>query len=268
MSCPAMYSSWRAAIRSYSRWRIVWPELTSGSSETTYVLPPLRETARVWTFTLPNSVTRAFGISSVNARSSSGEGLSKTRLACTAVLSGQEGDRFYRSGQGPIRTKRPDLRSLRLHLEVQADVGSIPNDAVTLDLGPRPQDLQLVDASDGLGGFPKRLAGGIAPRLLGYTFQLDRVDRRHVASFRLARGRLSWKPVPGGNRWSTPRSSWSGPSGRCCPARLRAWWWPWVTMPRCSSPAGTRPFSPPTCWWRACTSSWGRRPLTTWDTRR
>src|SRR5918999_5061330 len=195
MSCPAMYSSWRAAIRSYSRWRIVWPELTSGSSETTYVLPALRETARVWTFTLPNSVTRAFGISSVNARSSSGEGLSKTRLACTAVLSGRAGDRFYRSGQVPIRTKRPDLRSLRLHLEVQADVGSILNDAVTLVLGPRPQVLQLVDVSDGLGGFPQRLSGGISPRLLGHAFQLDRVHRRHVASFRLARRGLWWKPV-------------------------------------------------------------------------
>ena len=36
----------------------------------------LREVTRVWTFTLPNSVVRAVGIASVNARSSSGDGLS------------------------------------------------------------------------------------------------------------------------------------------------------------------------------------------------
>jgi hypothetical protein len=45
------------------------------SSVTTYVLPELRETTLVWTFTLSNSVIRACGIRSVKARSSSGDGL-------------------------------------------------------------------------------------------------------------------------------------------------------------------------------------------------
>ena len=42
---------------------------------TTCVLAALREVTCVWTFMLPNSVRRACGMASVNARSSSGVGL-------------------------------------------------------------------------------------------------------------------------------------------------------------------------------------------------
>jgi hypothetical protein len=61
---------------------MVFPDVTEGSSETMNVLPALREVTRVWTLTLPNAVVRAFGISSVKPRISSGVGLSKTCLAC------------------------------------------------------------------------------------------------------------------------------------------------------------------------------------------
>ena len=53
--------------------RIVFPE---DRSATTYVLPAERDVTRVFTFTLSYSVTRHWGISSVNRRSSSEEGLS------------------------------------------------------------------------------------------------------------------------------------------------------------------------------------------------
>src|SRR5947207_7535663 len=45
------------------------------------VMPELRDVTRVWTLTLPNSVMRQPGISSVNALSSSGDGLSYVFLA-------------------------------------------------------------------------------------------------------------------------------------------------------------------------------------------
>jgi hypothetical protein len=45
---------------------------------TTCVLATLLDVTRVWTFTLPNSVRRACGMASVNARSSSGVGLTWT----------------------------------------------------------------------------------------------------------------------------------------------------------------------------------------------
>src|SRR5438067_6435820 len=45
------------------------------------VLPELRDVTRVWTLTLPNSVMRQPAISSVNALSSSGDGLSYVFLA-------------------------------------------------------------------------------------------------------------------------------------------------------------------------------------------
>jgi hypothetical protein len=54
---------------------VLCPAGDEGSSVTTEVLPALRETTRVWTFTFPNSVMRHCGICSVNARSSSGVGL-------------------------------------------------------------------------------------------------------------------------------------------------------------------------------------------------
>ena len=53
---------------------MVLPLADAGSSVTTNVLPAEREVTRVCTFTLPNSVIRHSGISSVKLRSSSGEG--------------------------------------------------------------------------------------------------------------------------------------------------------------------------------------------------
>jgi hypothetical protein len=60
---------------------MVFPEVIPGSSETMNVLPALREATLVWTLTLPNSVIRQFGMSSVNALSSSGVGLSNRASA-------------------------------------------------------------------------------------------------------------------------------------------------------------------------------------------
>src|SRR4051812_46025726 len=64
---------------------MVLPEAVVGSSVTTKVLPALRETTRVCTFGLSNSVILAFGISSVNARSSLAEGLSWIYFASTVT---------------------------------------------------------------------------------------------------------------------------------------------------------------------------------------
>src|SRR5947208_9184852 len=52
---------------------------------TTNVLPELRDVTLVWTFTLPNAVTRHWGICSVKARRSSGEGLSWTVFASIRI---------------------------------------------------------------------------------------------------------------------------------------------------------------------------------------
>src|SRR3954453_12442084 len=49
------------------------------------VLPEERDVTLVWTFTLPKPVIRVCGISSVNARRSSGEGLSWIRFASISV---------------------------------------------------------------------------------------------------------------------------------------------------------------------------------------
>src|SRR3990170_3877916 len=108
-SRPAMCSSCALAIRSYSSRPIVWPEVMSGSSVTMKVLPALRDVALVCTFTLPNSVIRHPGISSENARSCSGDGLSLMRTACTSGSS--------RSGRvqilpQPLRAPRGPQRSV------------------------------------------------------------------------------------------------------------------------------------------------------------
>src|SRR6266542_3302086 len=68
-------------MASWSARLMVLLSVTDGSSVTTKVEPELRDVTRVWTLTLPNSVTLAVGISSVNARSSSGDGLSWMFLA-------------------------------------------------------------------------------------------------------------------------------------------------------------------------------------------
>src|SRR5438093_9669919 len=70
---------------------MVLPSVTPGSSVTMNVEGELREVTRVWTLTLPNSVTRAVGIASVNARNSSGDGLSWIFLA--AMVSPRDVDR-------------------------------------------------------------------------------------------------------------------------------------------------------------------------------
>src|SRR5438445_10052544 len=62
---------------------MVWSECSSGRSVTTYVDSFDRETTRVPTFTLLNSVIRAFGISSANRRSSSGDGFQLTDFGST-----------------------------------------------------------------------------------------------------------------------------------------------------------------------------------------
>jgi hypothetical protein len=73
-------------IRPYSPRVIVLPEAVVGSSVTTNVLPEDLDVARVWTFTLSNSVIRVLGISSVNLRSSSALGLSWIFFAWTVTL--------------------------------------------------------------------------------------------------------------------------------------------------------------------------------------
>ena len=65
---------------------MVLPEAVDGSSVTTNVLPAEREVTRVCTFGLSNSVRRAFGICSANARSSWAVGLSWILFASTVTL--------------------------------------------------------------------------------------------------------------------------------------------------------------------------------------
>ena len=74
-SRSARYASCFAAISSNASRVMVLP---LEGPPTTCVLAALREVTRVWTFTLPNSVRRACGMASVNARSSSGVGLTWT----------------------------------------------------------------------------------------------------------------------------------------------------------------------------------------------
>src|SRR4029453_5418644 len=86
-------------------------------SATTYVLPELRDVTRVWTFTLPNSVTRLCGIASVKPRSSSAEGLSWTVRASTfnGVLLRQGSSRALghaRSGSILPKARRPPALSI------------------------------------------------------------------------------------------------------------------------------------------------------------
>ena len=71
-SRSARYASCLAAISSNASRVIVLP---LEGPPTTCVLAALREVTTVWTLRLPNSVSRACGIASVNDRSSSGVGL-------------------------------------------------------------------------------------------------------------------------------------------------------------------------------------------------
>src|SRR3954447_15718159 len=81
MSCPAMYSSWRRAMRSPSSRGMAWCELASGSSRTRYVEAFERASTSVCTLRLSYLVRRAFGILAASPLSSSAEGLTRTDLA-------------------------------------------------------------------------------------------------------------------------------------------------------------------------------------------
>src|SRR3954469_9557861 len=81
MSWPAMYSSWRRAIRSPSSRENAWCELASGSSSTRCVEAFERASPSVCTLRLSYLVWRAFGIFAASSLSSSAEGLTRTDLA-------------------------------------------------------------------------------------------------------------------------------------------------------------------------------------------
>src|SRR4051812_24481439 len=81
MSCPAMYSSWRRAMRSPSSRGMAWCELSSGSSRTRYVHCFERASTSVCTLRLSYLVRRAFGILAARPLSSSAEGLTRTDFA-------------------------------------------------------------------------------------------------------------------------------------------------------------------------------------------
>src|SRR2546428_7588977 len=90
---------------------MVLPDAVVGSSVTTKVLPALRDTTRVWTFTLSNSVTRQFGISSVSFLSSSALGLSwiffaSMDTAFTPYLEARGGSN--EQGEKAILPERPE----------------------------------------------------------------------------------------------------------------------------------------------------------------
>src|SRR6266540_7002717 len=99
-------------MRAYSSRVMLWPLAVEGSSVTMYVLPALREVTRVCTFTLSNSVMRQLGISSVNALSSSGDGLSWTCFASTDT-SAPVSWRDHATGGEPILPNRPVARTGR-----------------------------------------------------------------------------------------------------------------------------------------------------------
>src|SRR4030095_3441023 len=84
-------------------------------SATTYVLPELRDVTLVWTFTLPNPVTRHCGIASAKLRSSSADGLSWTVRASTfnGLLLRQGSSRALARSERPYPTQgeAPDRRS-------------------------------------------------------------------------------------------------------------------------------------------------------------
>src|ERR1700750_3284827 len=78
----AICASWMAATRSYSARVMVCPRELVESS-TRYVDRVLRESTRALTFTFPNSVTEALGISSVSAPTGPAVGFHPTREPLT-----------------------------------------------------------------------------------------------------------------------------------------------------------------------------------------
>src|SRR5262245_43221894 len=95
---------------------MVWSECSSGVSVAMKVESLERETTRVATFTLSNSVIRQFGISSVNRRSSAGDGFHTTDVGSTGRLFGDEFGlaalRFDSAGRAVVDGRGSVIRSL------------------------------------------------------------------------------------------------------------------------------------------------------------
>src|SRR5436309_12082054 len=133
-------------MRSYSSRVMVFPEAMVGSSVTTNVLPAEREVTRVWTCTLSNSVSRVFGIFSVNARSSSALGLSWIFFASTVTAAPYLFRDAVREPRGlrdwnctrPGRSESSRRLAVGLDAEVQADLGPELGDLAFLHRGGGP----------------------------------------------------------------------------------------------------------------------------------
>src|SRR3990172_87686 len=153
-------------MRSYSSRVIVLPLERSARTK---VLPALRETTFVCTFTLPNSVTRACGISSVKRRSSSGEGLSWMVRACTFTGVSL----VVRDRSAPVRgPSEPDYPTQRARpKDPTGAYGSLRGPA---DRGDRPRALGR-GAGRGRGHRRRRRRGPVRGRRGGAD---DRPARR------------------------------------------------------------------------------------------
>src|SRR2546421_8596497 len=128
---------------------MVLPSVMLGSSVTMKVEAELRDVTRVCTFTLPNSVMRAVGISSVNFLSSSGEGLSKIFLARMDSTPGWVGGTGILAngvpggGEGESADERGSAGGFNPEVEAQGRSGF--GDAVALDPGAGAHDLEAFD---------------------------------------------------------------------------------------------------------------------------
>src|SRR5439155_19577599 len=151
---------------------MVFPEAVVGSSVTTNVLPALRDVTLVWTLGLSNSVIWVFGISSVNVRSSSAEGLSWIFFASTVTSSllirsgtrnsAQGAQMFEFYPEAPQGNRAPVPLPGAFDLEVQANLGPVLDDLSLLDPIRRAENLEAVDVADRLAGLPDTLSGGVA----------------------------------------------------------------------------------------------------------
>src|SRR6516225_7184424 len=125
MWVPAMYASCSAAIRSNSA-RLIVCLVALVESSTMNVDRVLRESTRALTFTLPNSVTEAFGIFSVSSRSRSAEGFHSTDAAftCCPTVAPPPG---HGRCLAPVL---PAVGHARLRPKLR-DLGSVPGKAQT-----------------------------------------------------------------------------------------------------------------------------------------
>src|SRR6516164_3619529 len=125
MSAPAMYASCSAAIRSYSA-RVIVCLVALVESSTMNVDLVLRESTRALTFTLPNSVTEAFGIFSASSRRRSVVGFHSTDAAFTwcptvAPPLGRRPTPYQglpAAGHGLVRPALRDLGSVPRHAPI------------------------------------------------------------------------------------------------------------------------------------------------------